>query len=102
MVASLDVTQYMYLFGECSDEEISAYFGFGTAEELQAEREKYDKGVVTYNRHFHHFFVGAQGNRPSDRQLRVTTLGTFTTTAPEWAIPSTTKPTKTKAIWVKP
>jgi len=47
----------MYLFSKCTDEEISAYFGFQTAEELEAERVKYTKGVVTFNRHFHNFLL---------------------------------------------
>lgn len=53
----LDVTQYMHLFAECGDDEISTYFGFETAEQLEAERERYRKGVVTFNRHFHNFLL---------------------------------------------
>lgn len=53
----LDVAQYLHLFSECSDAEISAYFGFRTTEDLEKERDKYRKGVVTFNRHFHNFLL---------------------------------------------
>lgn len=53
----LDVARYLHLFSECGDDEISHYFGFRTAEELEKERDKYRKGVVTFNRHFYNFLL---------------------------------------------
>ena len=48
---------YKQLFTGCSDEEIQTFFGFVGLEEVQAEREKYRKGLTTHNKTFVNFLL---------------------------------------------
>ncbi|MFD2514904.1 GNAT family N-acetyltransferase [Pontibacter locisalis] len=44
----LSPEMYGYLFSHITDDEISTYFGFKTEKELEAEKEKFQKGYATY------------------------------------------------------
>jgi ribosomal-protein-alanine N-acetyltransferase len=53
--------QYDEIMSSSTDSEIINFFGFTTVEELEAEKDRYQKGTVTYNRQFLKFhFVEKQ------------------------------------------
>ncbi len=48
---------YTHLFTNCTDNEISAYFGFKTKEELETEKANFKKGIETYTVSFKKFHL---------------------------------------------
>lgn len=46
---------YNYIFQEYNDNELKAFLGFTTDEELDKEKDKFSKGIATYNRSFVNF-----------------------------------------------
>lgn len=48
---------YSYVYDNYDNEALKAFFGLTTDEDVEKEREKYRKGVTTYNRSFTHFFI---------------------------------------------
>lgn len=48
---------YSDIFDNCDDKTIMNILGISSADEVEKEREKYAKGITTYNRSFLHFYV---------------------------------------------
>lgn len=46
---------YDHVFNNYTDQELQSFFGLATQEQLKKEKEKYSKGLSTYNRTFLHF-----------------------------------------------
>lgn len=46
------VEEFDYVFNHYNDDELKAFLGIGSDEELQKEKEKYNKGYTSYNRSF--------------------------------------------------
>ncbi|OIQ22083.1 MAG: N-acetyltransferase [Flavobacterium sp. MedPE-SWcel] len=48
---------YNYIFENFNDNKIKNFLGLESDEALKEEKEKYTKGVTTYNRSFVHFYI---------------------------------------------
>ncbi len=48
---------YTYIFQQLNDEELKTFLGLSTAEELDKEKDKFNKGITTYNRSFLNFQI---------------------------------------------
>lgn len=46
---------FQHLFTKCSDDEIKTFLNLKTAEELEIEKEKFQKGFTTFNKSFCNF-----------------------------------------------
>lgn len=52
LLRKASVEEFHYIFKHYNDEELKAFFGLTTDEELQKEKDKYNNGYTSYNRSF--------------------------------------------------
>jgi ribosomal-protein-alanine N-acetyltransferase len=46
---------YQHLFSTCNDDQLQAYFGLNSSEELEKKKENYSKGFTMFNKSFTYF-----------------------------------------------
>ncbi|XZF14798.1 GNAT family N-acetyltransferase [Chitinophagaceae bacterium MMS25-I14] len=58
---AFDPASYHEIFTTCTDEEITCILGLQSAEELQEEKCRFQKGIATHNRSFVNFQIRTAG-----------------------------------------
>ncbi|MDP2387873.1 MAG: GNAT family protein [Bacteroidota bacterium] len=62
LLRELNPEGYAQLFNSNSDEQIKAFFGFTTEEQLKEEKNRFEKGLTTFNKSFKFFFIAEKQN----------------------------------------
>ena len=64
LLRKLNPEIYQYVMTSKNDEELKQYFGFATDEELLTEKDRFKKGLSTFNKSFLFFYIiEKQSNR---------------------------------------
>lgn len=50
LLRKIDLEAYQYIYEHFSEKELSEFLGINTPEKLQKEKEKFKKGITTYNK----------------------------------------------------